>query len=87
MHPPGIFRSGKWWKTPGKPGYSIRKKGIRFENRLSTCEFYGIEADVRQMITLWWKMQLTEPQRGPGKALQQDFQKRELAPEFRLIMR
>ncbi|HZE81191.1 MAG TPA: PAS domain-containing protein [Candidatus Polarisedimenticolia bacterium] len=29
----------------------IRKKGIRFENRLSTCEFYGIEADVRQMIT------------------------------------
>ena len=29
----------------------IRKKGIRFENRLSACEFYGIEADVRQMIT------------------------------------
>ena len=29
----------------------IRKKGIHFENRLSPCEFYGIEADVRQMIT------------------------------------
>jgi PAS domain S-box-containing protein len=29
----------------------IRKKGIRFENRLSDCEFYGIEADMRQLIT------------------------------------
>ena len=29
----------------------IRKKGIRCENRLSTCEFYGIDADLRQLIT------------------------------------
>jgi PAS domain S-box-containing protein len=29
----------------------IRKKGIRFKTDLSPCEFYGIDADVRQMIT------------------------------------
>jgi PAS domain S-box-containing protein len=29
----------------------IRKKGIRLETNLSSCEFYGIDADVRQMIT------------------------------------
>jgi PAS domain S-box-containing protein len=29
----------------------IKKKGIRFEARLSPCEFYGIDADLRQMIT------------------------------------
>jgi PAS domain S-box-containing protein len=29
----------------------IRKKGIRFETNLSSCEFYGIDADLRQMIT------------------------------------
>jgi signal transduction histidine kinase len=29
----------------------IRKKGIRCENRISVCEFYGIEADLRQLIT------------------------------------
>jgi len=37
--------------TLGNLDTRIRKKGIRFENRLSPCEFYGIEADVRQMIT------------------------------------
>ena len=29
----------------------IKKKGIRFETNLSSCEFYGIDADLRQMIT------------------------------------
>ena len=29
----------------------IRKKGIRCENNLSPCEFYGIDADLRQLIT------------------------------------
>jgi PAS domain S-box-containing protein len=29
----------------------IKKKGIRFEASLLQCEFYGIDADVRQMIT------------------------------------
>jgi len=29
----------------------IRKKGIRFTTDLSPCEFYGIDADIRQMIT------------------------------------
>jgi PAS domain S-box-containing protein len=29
----------------------IRKKGISFKTDLSPCEFYGIDADVRQMIT------------------------------------
>ncbi|MBZ5493192.1 MAG: PAS domain-containing protein [Acidobacteriia bacterium] len=29
----------------------IRKKGIRFETNLSSCEFYGIDADLRQLIT------------------------------------
>jgi PAS domain S-box-containing protein len=28
-----------------------RKKGIRFETNLSPCEFYGIHADLRQLIT------------------------------------
>ena len=28
-----------------------RKKGIRFEAELSPCEFYGIDADLRQQIT------------------------------------
>jgi PAS domain S-box-containing protein len=37
--------------TLGNLDTRIRKKGIRFENRLSPCEFYGIDADVRQMIT------------------------------------
>ena len=29
----------------------IRAKGIHFENRLSPCEFYGIDLDLRQLIT------------------------------------
>jgi PAS domain S-box-containing protein len=29
----------------------IRKKGIHFKTDISPCEFYGIDADVRQMIT------------------------------------
>jgi PAS domain S-box-containing protein len=29
----------------------IKKKGIRFEADLSPCEFYGIDADLRQQIT------------------------------------
>ena len=29
----------------------IKKKGIRFESSLSPCEFYGIDADLRQLIT------------------------------------
>jgi PAS domain S-box-containing protein len=29
----------------------IKKKGIRCENNLSPCEFYGIDADLRQLIT------------------------------------
>lgn len=29
----------------------IKKKGIRFETNLSHCEFYGIDADLRQLIT------------------------------------
>ncbi|MGZ4845369.1 MAG: PAS domain-containing sensor histidine kinase [Candidatus Angelobacter sp.] len=29
----------------------IRKKGIDFKNHLSPCEFYGIDADLRQLIT------------------------------------
>jgi len=29
----------------------IKKKGIRFETDLSPCEFYGIDADLRQQIT------------------------------------
>lgn len=28
-----------------------RKKGVKVENRLSPCEFYGIDADLRQLIT------------------------------------
>jgi PAS domain S-box-containing protein len=28
-----------------------KKKGIRFETNLSPCEFYGIDADLRQLIT------------------------------------
>ena len=29
----------------------IRAKGIHFENRLDPCEFYGIDLDLRQLIT------------------------------------
>jgi PAS domain S-box-containing protein len=29
----------------------ISAKGIRFENRLAPCEFYGIESDLRQLVT------------------------------------
>jgi PAS domain S-box-containing protein len=29
----------------------VKKKGIRFERNLSPCEFYGIDADLRQLIT------------------------------------
>ncbi len=29
----------------------IRAKGIHFENRLAPCEFYGIDLDLRQLIT------------------------------------
>jgi signal transduction histidine kinase len=29
----------------------IKKKGIRLEEDLSPCEFYGIDADLRQLIT------------------------------------
>ncbi|HSK44192.1 MAG TPA: PAS domain-containing protein [Candidatus Binatia bacterium] len=32
-------------------GSRLRKKGIRCESHLSQCEFYGIDADLRQMIT------------------------------------
>ncbi|HLK09505.1 MAG TPA: PAS domain-containing protein [Candidatus Angelobacter sp.] len=29
----------------------IRKKGVRFKTNLSPCEFYGIDADLRQLVT------------------------------------
>jgi signal transduction histidine kinase len=29
----------------------VRKKGIRFGSNFSACEFYGIDADLRQLIT------------------------------------
>jgi PAS domain S-box-containing protein len=32
-------------------GSRISAKGIRFENQLDPCEFYGIDLDLRQMIT------------------------------------
>ena len=32
-------------------GMRVRKKGIRFKPEFSPCEFYGIDADLRQLIT------------------------------------
>jgi PAS domain S-box-containing protein len=29
----------------------VKKKGVRFKTNLSPCEFYGIDADLRQLIT------------------------------------
>ncbi|HEY2168215.1 MAG TPA: PAS domain-containing protein, partial [Candidatus Angelobacter sp.] len=32
-------------------GLRVRKKGVRFKPEFSPCEFYGIDADLRQLIT------------------------------------
>jgi PAS domain S-box-containing protein len=65
----------------------IRKKGIRCENRISVCEFYGIEADLRQLITA-----LLENAVEQGRSLvrirlyNRTSSGQNVRPEFRLII-
>lgn len=65
----------------------IRKKGIRFENRLSPCEFYGIDADVRQMITALIENAVEQSHSKVRIKLYNRTSRRENSlPEFRLII-
>jgi PAS domain S-box-containing protein len=65
----------------------IKKKGIRFESRLSPCEFYGIDADVRQMITALIENAVEQSQCKVRIKLYNRTSRRENAlPEFRLII-
>lgn len=65
----------------------IKKKGIRFENRLSPCEFYGIDADVRQMITALIENAVEQSHSKVRIKLYNRTSRRENAlPEFRLII-
>ncbi len=65
----------------------IKKKDIRFENRLSPCEFYGIDADVRQMITALIENAVEQSHSKVRIKLYNRTSGRENAlPEFRLII-
>jgi PAS domain S-box-containing protein len=64
-----------------------RKKGIHFENRLSPCEFYGIEADVRQMITALMENAVEQSRSAVRvKLYSRTSRSGNLRPEFRLII-
>jgi len=65
----------------------IKKKGVRIKVNLSPCEFYGIDADLRQLITALME-NAVEQSRGKVRIkLYNRTSRRENAlPEFRLII-
>jgi signal transduction histidine kinase len=65
----------------------IRKKGVQFENNLSLCEFYGIDADLRQLITALMENALEQSRRLVRvKLYSRTARSGNSLPEFRLII-
>jgi PAS domain S-box-containing protein len=64
----------------------IKKKGIRFEASLLQCEFYGIDADLRQLITALMENAVEQSRSVVKIKLYSRTGGGEARPEFRLII-
>ncbi len=65
----------------------IKKKGIRCESNLSQCEFYGIDADLRQLITALMENAVEQSRSLVRiKLYSRTSSSGESRPEFRLII-